>query len=87
MSTLFNFLNVIVLPIIILIQLGYIWGSLEATNSMLQAAVKKPLTGTKGKSEPMSPLTGTELVNEASTVNTTQPVNVTQTSTKREGGK
>ncbi len=87
MNTLFKLLTYKVLPMLIIMQLAFMSGSLEATNSMLQAAVKKPLTGTKGKSEPMSPLTGTELVNEASTVNTTQPVNVTQTSTKREGGK
>lgn len=67
-----------------------IWDIFKSIRSRIMGLC--PLTGTKAKSESMYPLAGTELVNEASTVNKTQPVNVTQaltkqTSTKREGGK
>ena len=79
MNILFNILIVIILPITILVQLAYIWGSLAATNSMLHAAIEKPLTskqdtkvpsypltGTEPKHEPMYPLTKSVLVNELS---------------------
>ncbi|MGS0673913.1 hypothetical protein [Shewanella sp. 125m-1] len=70
-----------------IVQLAFISGSVETINVISKPAVIKPLTGTATKLEPMYPLMGTELVNEAGTVNKTQPVNVTQTSTKKEGGK
>lgn len=77
---------------LIIMQLAFMSGSLDATNRMLEIANRPSLISTKAPLEPMYPLTGTELVNEASTVNKTQPVNVTQastkqTSTKNEGGK
>ncbi|GGI71984.1 hypothetical protein GCM10007978_07390 [Shewanella hanedai] len=79
MNILFNILTTIILPITILVQLAYIWGSLAATNIMLQATIEKPLTssqytkapsypltGTEPKPEPMYPLTKSVLVNEPS---------------------
>ena len=87
MNTLFKLLTYKVLPMLVIMQLAYISGSIEAINVISKPAVIKPLTSTVTKSESMYPLTGTELVNEADSVNKTQLVNVTQTSTKRKGGK
>lgn len=91
MNTLFNFFNFNLFSLIIVAQLAYMCGTLEASRAMLNATIKNtltspeeekvtesttsPLTGTTTETEQVSPLTKPELVN------------VTRTSDKKQGGK
>jgi small neutral amino acid transporter SnatA (MarC family) len=76
MSTLCNFFSFSIGSFIIVAQLSYLWATIEATNSMFKAFNDDdPLTSTDEENTAMYPLTTPELVN------------VTQTSTKNEGGK
>jgi hypothetical protein len=92
MSTLYDFVSFI-LYLIIVALLSYLWATIETTTSILKAFNKNaPLTSTDEENTPMYTLTGTKAEIESNKLPTsplTKPelVNVTQTSTKKEGGK
>lgn len=73
MNTLSNILDVMVIGLYGFIICYLIWDIFKSCRARIMGLC--PLTGTKAKSKSVYPLTSTELVN------------VTQASTKKEGGK
>ena len=91
MNTLFNFFNFNLFSLIIVAQLAYMCGTLEASRAMLNATIKNTLTSTEGDKvteSTTSPLTGTTTETEqVHPLREKETVNKESSSDKKQGGK